>query len=169
MLHDRSVFIRSLSFRMNFNDHINLPHTLLPVNEGHKYQHLTCWIIKVDTLVAIASTSNCCKDMSGDKTLCKVAESSSKVCYLHTVQHHTCHHHPHPSQQVWDQHLQADRNGRLILYLSLGCFDLLLHRLALCVVMDLNDTVLSESVKWMIRFTHRLFSLVTTYWHRLAM
>ncbi len=118
----------TLAFRVNFNHHIHFPHTLLPVSEDHKYQHLTCWIIKVGTLAAIASTSNCWKVMSGYKVLHKLAESSSKVSYLHTVQHHACHHHPHSSQQVGEQHLHADRNGRLILDLSLGCFGAVLHR-----------------------------------------
>lgn len=101
------VFFQPFSFQMNFNDHINFPHTLLPVRKYHKYQHLTCWIIKVGPLSATA-TLDCWKVMSGYKLLCKVVESSWTVFYLHAVQHHACHHHPHPGQQVWEDHLEAD-------------------------------------------------------------
>lgn len=49
--------------------------------------------------------------------------------HLHVVQHHAGHHHPHPGQQVGEQHLKTDGDRRLLLNCDLGLFALLLHHL----------------------------------------
>lgn len=57
----------------------------------------------------------------------RIANDPKKInncAHLYTVEHHASHHHTHPSQQVWEQHLKTDCKWRLLLnfgnrYLSL--------------------------------------------------